>query len=132
MTTSLDIPNRNAAAMSRAELLARLTRIASAMDTVFRIPFTNIRFGADALLGLVPGAGDMAGLAVQGYALYVARQLGLPRKLMVKLFANAAIDMTIGAIPVVGDVFDVFFKSNTRNLRLILGHFEPPSKPPQP
>jgi hypothetical protein len=125
MITSVDILNRNEAPMSRAEQLKRLAAIAGAMDTAFRIPFTKIRFGADSLLGLVPGVGDIAGLAVQAYVLHAAYRLGIPRKLMVKMLGNAAIDMTLGAVPIVGDVFDLFFKSNTRNLKLILDYFEP-------
>jgi hypothetical protein len=108
----------------RAQSLARLKRIARLMDSALIIPGTRIRFGADSALGLIPGAGDMIGLGISAFALMEAWRLGAPPRLMARMIGNVAIDTGIGAIPIAGDIFDVLFKSNTRNLKLLLDHFE--------
>lgn len=99
--------------------LKRLQRLAKLMDTAWRIPFTRIRFGLDSAFGLIPGLGDMATMFISLYALVLARRAGAPPALMARMAGNVALDFGLGAIPVVGDVFDVFFKSNTRNLALL-------------
>ena len=108
----------------RARSLARLKRLARVMDTALRIPGTGIRFGADSALGLVPGAGDVVSLGISAFALMEAWRLGAPPRLIARMIGNVAIDTGLGAIPVAGDIFDVLFKSNTRNLKLLLDHFE--------
>jgi hypothetical protein len=110
--------------LDHAKTLARLQRLARIMDTAWRIPFTRIRFGVDSLIGLVPGAGDAIGILVSAYALLLAHRLGAPRNLMLKMFANAAIDAGLGTIPVLGDIFDLFFKANTKNLKLVTDFLE--------
>jgi hypothetical protein len=110
--------------VDHAKTLARLQRIARVMDTAWRIPFTRWRFGLDSVLGLIPGAGDGVNLLVSLYALTLARKLGAPGNLIVRMLANAAIDFGLGSIPVVGDIFDIFFKSNTRNLKLLTDFLE--------
>lgn len=107
-----------------ARRLARLKRLARLMDTALRIPGTGIRFGADSALGLIPGAGDVIGLGVSLFALSEAVRLGAPARLITRMIGNIAIDTGLGAIPVAGDIFDLLFKSNTRNLKLLLEHFE--------
>ena len=108
----------------RARSLARLDRLAHLMDSALRIPGTGIRFGADSALGLIPGAGDMIALGISAFALMEAWRLGAPPRLIARMIGNVAIDTGFGAIPVVGDIFDLLFKSNTRNLKLLLQHFE--------
>ena len=108
--------------------LARLKRLARVMDTALRIPGTRIRFGADSALGLVPGAGDVIGLGVSLFALMEAVRLGAPPRLITRMIGNIAIDTGLGAIPVAGDIFDVLFKSNTQNLKLLLDHFDRETK----
>lgn len=108
----------------RARSLARLKRLAHLMDTALCIPGTRIRFGADAALGLIPGAGDVIGLGISAFALMEALRLGAPPRLIARMIGNVAIDTGLGAIPVAGDIFDMVFKSNTRNLKLLLDHFE--------
>ncbi|MDO9416333.1 DUF4112 domain-containing protein [Pararhizobium sp.] len=110
-----------AALMSR---IVRLAAIARVMDTAIHIPGTGIRLGADSVLGLVPGIGDAAGALVGLYIVNEARTLGLPRTVLAKMIYNLGLDTAVGAIPVVGDVFDVYFKSHKRNVQLILDHFE--------
>jgi hypothetical protein len=106
-------------ALDHAKTLQRLQRLSRLMDTAWRVPFTRWRFGLDSVLGLIPGAGDGVNLLISLYALLLARKLGAPGSLMLRMAANAGIDFGLGSIPVVGDVFDLFFKSNTRNLKLL-------------
>jgi Domain of unknown function (DUF4112) len=105
--------------VERLKLLNRLTRMAKLMDTAWGIPFTKIRFGFDSVVGLIPGAGDAVNLGVSLYSLILARKLGAPNSLLLRMAANAGIDFGLGSIPVIGDIFDLFFKSNTRNLKML-------------
>ena len=104
--------------------LVQLQKLARVMDSNWRIPFTRVRFGADSLLGLIPGVGDAIGMGISLYALVLAQRMGAPKSLLFKMLANSAIDAGVGAIPLVGDVFDVFFKSNTKNLKLVTDFIE--------
>ena len=108
----------------RARSIARLQRLARFMDSALRVPGTSIRFGADSALGLIPGAGDLIGLGISSFSLLEAWRLGAPPRLVARMIGNIAIDAGLGAIPVIGDIFDLLFKSNTRNLKLLLEHFE--------
>ena len=108
--------------MVHAETLKKLNRlrlIAKFMDSGWGIPFTKVRFGADAVAGLVPGFGDAGAALISLYIVMEARKLGAPNHLLVKMLANVAIDTGLGTIPVVGDIFDVFFKSNIKNIDLL-------------
>jgi Domain of unknown function (DUF4112) len=105
--------------IERLKILNRLTRLAKLMDTAWGIPFTKIRFGFDSVVGLIPGAGDAVNLGVSLYSLILARKLGAPSSMLVRMAANAGIDFGLGSVPVVGDIFDLFFKSNTRNLKML-------------
>jgi hypothetical protein len=111
-------------ATDHTKTLSRLQRIAKIMDTAWGIPFTRIRFGMDSVIGLVPGAGDVIGLGISAYTLLLAHRLGAPSGLILRMLANAAIDAGLGTIPILGDVFDLFFKSNTRNLKLLADFLE--------
>jgi hypothetical protein len=102
-----------------AETLARLDRLARLLDTALVIPGTNIRFGADAVIGLVPGIGDTITTALSAWIVYEAVKLGAPRDLILRMVANVAIDGLVGAVPVVGDAFDVLWRANRRNVRLL-------------
>ncbi|WP_026283206.1 DUF4112 domain-containing protein [Rhizobium sp. 2MFCol3.1] len=103
--------------------LRRLSSIASLMDTAVGIPFTRLRIGADSVLGLVPLAGDAAGTLVSLYLVNEARRLGLPREKLARMLGNVGVDLIGGAVPVLGDLFDMYFKSNRRNVDLVLDHF---------
>lgn len=111
-------------AEDHARRLARLKRLAHVMDQAIRVPGTRIRFGADSALGLIPGAGDVIGLGISAFAVMEALRLGAPPTLIARMIGNVAIDTGLGAIPIAGDIFDLLFKSNTRNLKLLLEHFE--------
>jgi hypothetical protein len=111
-----------AAGPTEADSVARIAALAKFLDSAFVIPGTNRRFGMDSVIGLVPGIGDAISAALASYIIWEARQLGLPRWKIARMIGNVAIDTTIGAIPLAGDVFDVFFKANQRNLRIIHDH----------
>lgn len=89
------------------------------LDDGMRIPFTPVRFGLDPILGLVPVLGDGVALALSAAIIFRAREMGAPRALLVRMATNAAIDFGLGAVPVVGDVADVFYKANRKNLNLL-------------
>jgi hypothetical protein len=108
---------------SRRERIERLDRLATLLDTAFVIPGTNIRFGADALIGLAPGIGDSVTTALAAYIVYEAHQLGAPRRVLIRMIGNVAIDGIVGAVPVFGDLFDVAFRANRRNVRILREHF---------
>jgi len=99
--------------------LERLRAVTRLMDQAFGIPGTKWRFGLDALMGLVPGLGDVAGGVIAVYALRVARQLGAPGVIQLHMLTNIALDALIGTIPVLGDLFDFVYKAQTRNLALL-------------
>jgi hypothetical protein len=99
--------------------LDRLRVVTRVMDQAFGVPGTKWRFGLDALFGLVPGLGDIAGALIAVYALHVARQLGAPGAIQLHMLSNIAIDASVGTIPVIGDLFDFVFKAQTRNLALL-------------
>jgi hypothetical protein len=109
---------------SRAERLARLDMLASLLDTALVVPGTNIRFGVDAIIGLVPGIGDAITTVVSLYIVHEARQLGAPWHVVSRMLANVALDGVVGAVPILGDAFDVMWRANRRNVALLRKHFE--------
>jgi hypothetical protein len=106
----------------RQEAQRRLQRIAKLMDSQIRVPGLGLKIGADAILGLVPGFGDILTGAIGAYLIYEAQRLGIPRSAIVRMIANIAVDTAIGAIPLFGDVWDFFFRSNDRNMQILARH----------
>jgi hypothetical protein len=113
-------------ATAHRDRLARLGRIAGVMDSALVIPGTGIRLGADALVGLLPGVGDLATKAVAAYIVVEARRMGVPRRKIARMVANLGVDLFFGTAPVLGDVFDVFWRANNRNMRIVYDHFGTP------
>jgi hypothetical protein len=99
--------------------IARARSIARMLDSAVRIPGTNIRFGLDAIVGLIPGLGDVAGAVFAGYVILLSSQLGVSRSVIARMVANVAVDTAVGTVPALGDVFDVVWKSNLRNVALL-------------
>jgi len=93
------------------------------LDTKFRIPGTRIRFGVDFLLGLLPGAGDGLSLAMSGILIATMAKNGASSRLVLRMLGNVVIDAIVGAIPIAGNVFDLFFRANTRNLDLMREYY---------
>jgi len=105
--------------------------LALIMDEVIRVPGTKFRFGLDPLLGLVPGIGDTSSALVSAFALIQALRLGVPKVLLARMALNILVNEVIGIVPVVGDAFSFWFKSNARNYEIIKNHrlgSAPPSK----
>lgn len=98
------------------------------MDSLVRVPGTSIQVGLDPLLGLVPGLGDAAGAAVAGYLIVLAARLDAPSEIIVRMLSNVALDTAAGSVPVAGDVFDIGWRSNSRNLALLERFLEQPAK----
>jgi len=108
--------------------LEQLRTITRVFDQAFAIPGTKWRFGLDALFGLVPGLGDVAGAVVAVYAMQVARQLNAPTSVRLHMLSNIALDALIGMVPFAGDLFDFAFKAQTRNLALLDAYLTTPHK----
>jgi hypothetical protein len=93
------------------------------LDQLFRIPGTNIRFGLDPILGLLfPGGGDALSNLLSGYIVWRSVRYGIPKIVVARMVFNVAVDYVLGALPVIGDLFDFGFKANQRNLNLIRRH----------
>jgi hypothetical protein len=103
--------------------------IAFVMDEVIRVPGTKFRFGLDPLIGLIPGIGDTSSALVSGFALIQAVRLGVPKILLMRMALNILVNEVIGVVPVVGDAFSFWFKSNARNYDIIKNHRLGPSAP---
>ena len=115
------------AEFDRREAMARnLERLAWLMDRAFRIPGTRIRVGLDAVIGLLPVGGDvLTGLVQAGLVLVALRHYKVPKLVAARMAANVLIDIAVGAIPLLGDLFDVGFKANTRNVQLLEAYRHP-------
>ena len=101
--------------------LKRLRWLANFLDTAIRLP-GGFRFGADTFIGLTPIAGDVATAAIACYFVYEGKRLGLPRSALLRMSGNVALDLVLGATPILGDLFDTVFKANVRNLAIIEKH----------
>ncbi len=97
----------------------QLDGLATWLDEAFRVPGTNVRFGLDALAGLLPGVGDLLAGMASMLILHAAWQRGLPRVALLRMLVNVALDTVAGSIPVAGDLFDVAWKANRRNVELL-------------
>lgn len=109
----------------RSTDLRRLKTVAYWLDDRFRIPVLGWRVGLDGLVGLVPGIGDAATTVAALWILKEAHRLGVPRHKLGRMAVNIGVDTVLGAVPLLGDAFDLANKANRRNLRLVLDHLEP-------
>jgi hypothetical protein len=96
--------------------------LALIMDEIIRVPGTKFRFGLDPLIGLVPGIGDTSSALVSAFALIQAARLGVPKVLLARMSLNILINEIVGIVPVFGDAFSFWFKSNARNYQIIRDH----------
>jgi hypothetical protein len=103
-----------------------LDYIAALLDDMFRIPGTSIRFGLDAIIGWIPGIGDATSGIASFFIVFAAWRRGVQSITLVRMTANVLLETTLGAIPVAGDVFHVFWKANRRNYRLLIRETEQP------
>ena len=118
MRFELPVGTDPASVRTRIEAMERL------LERSFRIPVINYPVGLDAAIGLVPVVGDVVTAAMGAYAVWEARNLGLPRWKLWRMAGNIAFDSLLGAVPLAGDAFDLLFRSNTRNLRIVKRHLD--------
>jgi hypothetical protein len=111
--------HRRAAVLHRIE---RLRRLAWTLDAFGRVPGTRLRFGLDSIIGLAPVAGDAVTAMISLYIVIEAARLGLPRHKINRMLANVAIETAVGSVPLLGDIFDTFWKANLRNVAIIDAH----------
>lgn len=123
MSTPSAIPDSQPAAPPADADIARLEQLAKLLDNQFRIPGTQIRFGLDALVGLVPYVGDIAGFVVSGFLLRTMVRKGAGPGIMLRMMANYVIDTLVGIVPFLGDIFDIGFKANRRNVALLKAYY---------
>ncbi|BAR58368.1 hypothetical protein ACVI1J_005957 [Bradyrhizobium diazoefficiens] len=105
--------------LTREQRIARLEAIARLLDVAFILPGTNIRYGIDGLIGLIPVVGDIITTAISLWLVREARALGAPWYLTARMLGNVAVDGVVGMVPLAGDAFDVMFRANMRNMRLL-------------
>ena len=111
----------------RARSLAEVEGLAWLLDNSIPVPGTGgRRFGIDAIIGIVPGVGDVVSGVLGLLVVWRGSRMGLPRIVVARMLLNALIDIAIGAIPIIGDAFDLWFKASTRNLALMRRHLERP------
>jgi hypothetical protein len=118
MTVDLPIGNDPQAIRRRLEALEAV------LERGFVIPVINRQFGLDAIIGLIPVAGDVIAALIGSYLIWEARNLGLPKWKLWRMAGNLGFDTAIGAVPLLGDAFDLFFRSNSRNLKIVKRHLD--------
>jgi hypothetical protein len=114
---------------SHVRTLAALRKWSVLLDSAFRVPGTNFSFGLDPILGLIPGLGDLTSPVFAALLLLHSVRMRIPRVIQMRMLINAALDLLIGLVPVVGDFFDFGWKANVRNLALLERYAHPGSKP---
>ena len=99
--------------------LLKAQKLANLLDTAVKLPIIPIRIGLDSIVGLIPGAGDALMLLVSLRIVWLGKSLGMPSALVAQMVKNSAIDFGLGFVPIVGDIVDVFYKANQKNVRLM-------------
>lgn len=127
--TVVDRPKPATAGMDNADMdkrrrLERLDRVARMLDSQWRIPGLGVRFGADAVASIIPGVGDAATGLVSAWLIYECHRLGAPAHVTGRMIGNVVLDTLVGSVPVAGTVFDVFFRANNRNMRILRSHLQ--------
>ena len=109
---------------ARLRNLNRIRRISRLMDTAFKIPGIGLKVGWDPILGLIPGAGDLIATAISAYIVFLAARFRLPGSVLSRMIFNIGLEAIVGTVPLLGDIFDAFYKSNVRNLELLEKHLQ--------
>ena len=123
MTPKISSKEAAARAASRVgDEFPELADLAFLLDSRWRIPVIGFRFGVDAVAGLLPVVGDLAAGLISAHIVHKAYRLGAPRRLILQMAGNVALDVAVGSIPLAGTVFDIFFKANNVNVRLLREH----------
>lgn len=111
---------------AREDFLRPISRLSYLLDESIRLP-GGFRIGWDGIIGLIPGLGDVMGLGASGYILYLAAQGGVGKIVLLRMAFNILLETAIGSIPVIGDLFDFFYKANSRNLKLVQNYAAEPT-----
>ncbi|MEZ2303729.1 DUF4112 domain-containing protein [Microcoleus sp. EPA2] len=111
---------------SHVASLRRLRRISNLLDNAIPIPGTKYRIGLDPILGLIPGGGDLISSIFAGYVVFKSAQMGVPQETLVQMAANIVFDTVAGTVPVAGDLLDVAWKANVKNIELLDAHLGSP------
>lgn len=111
-----------------ARKLSRLRGLSRLLDDAVRVPGTDYRVGLDPLLGLIPGGGDLIGGLISTYIVIEAARMGVPRTLLARMGRNILLELGVGAVPLLGDLFDVTWKANARNVALLEEHYAAPDR----
>ena len=114
------VPNK----IQQLKNLRRIRKIAKLLDSAIGIPGTKFRIGLDPILGLIPGGGDLVGGLISAYTIYLSTNFGLDKSQISKMIKNIALETFVGFVPIVGDIFDFYFKANLRNLDILEQHLE--------
>ena len=120
----MDVISTKPKAVNLTGRLKWVEQIAYLLDEKFRLPGTKFRFGLDPLMNLIPIAGDISGFIVAAALVWVMAKHGVSRKVLILMILNIFIDALIGAIPLIGQVFDFYYKANSRNIVLLKEHYE--------
>ncbi|MBE9229777.1 DUF4112 domain-containing protein [Phormidium sp. LEGE 05292] len=115
-----------------ASTLKRLRRISHVLDNAIAIPGTKFRFGIDPILGLIPGGGDTVSAFFAAYIIWESAMLGLPKEVLIRMFSNILFDTFAGSVPIAGDIFDVAWKANVRNVALLEEYLQLPESNEKP
>lgn len=102
--------------------IERLRKLTLLLESAFTVPGTGVRFGWDAIIGLVPWAGDLTAAVMGGAVIVQAHRIGVPRVVQIRMLLNIGIDVLLGVVPFLGDIADVFWRASTRNLALLEQH----------
>lgn len=112
--------------LDKISTVRKLRQFSNLLDNAIRIPGTSIGIGLDPILGLIPGGGDILGGIFSAYIVFQAFKLGLPRETLIQMVSNIALEAITGTVPVVGDIFDVAWKANVKNVALLEAHINSP------
>lgn len=122
---------QSADAIAYQQARRRLEKLAWLLDESFTFPGTNKRFGLDPLIGLIPGVGDVIGAGLSVYFIAEAARLGAPRSMQMRMLGNSVLEMAVGVIPVAGDLFDFYWKANSRNRQMLESYIDSQLQPPK-
>jgi hypothetical protein len=119
---------QSASSKSDTAALKRIRTVGKLLEGIIAVPGTDKKIGLDPIIGLLTGGGDSVGFVMSAYILVESLRFKLPKETLLRMLTNVAIDAVVGAVPFLGDVFDFFWKSNSKNIRLLEAHLDNPKE----
>jgi Domain of unknown function (DUF4112) len=119
---------QSASSKSDTAALKRIRMVGKLLEGIIAVPGTDKKIGLDPIIGLFTGGGDSIGFVMSAYILVESLRFKLPKETLLRMLTNVAIDAVVGAVPFLGDVFDFFWKSNSKNIRLLEAHLDNPQE----